>query len=306
MSRLTDEVYRIQVEYVRIEQAAAYEPLQLRVLAMQARSNLVQARNRYLAAWKQLTAALGLPGMPPVELAGPPGGTLPVYRYDQALARTLGAHTDILTAENDVLQARIDLRRAQITPIPDVTVRGLLQRDHTTPPFGTVVSVQLGVPVPVWDRNQGNVQRAEALLFRATQTAQRARYDLTSRLAEAFARYESNRKLLDYYRNHILPDQVQTYRGIYQRHQQDPTRVVFGDIIVAQQTLASTVNTYLVTLGDFWNAVVDVAALLQTDDLFPLTAPECFPDGGPGPAPLPPPGLFRPDPTWPPAAPRLP
>src|SRR5262249_5152735 len=152
---------------------------------------------------------------------------------------------------------------------------GLLQRDHTTPPFPTVLSVQMTVPVPVWDRNQGGIQRAEALLFRATQQGQRARNDLTGRLAEAFARYDSNRILLDYYRKNILPDQVQTYRGTYQRHQQDPLRVGFGDIIVAQQTLASTVTTYVAALGDFWAAVVDVAALLQTDDVFQLAQPEC-------------------------------
>src|SRR5262249_45078478 len=64
MSRFTDEVYRIQVELVKADQAAPYEPLQLRVLAMQQRGNLVQAHNRYVAAWKQLAAAVGLPGLP--------------------------------------------------------------------------------------------------------------------------------------------------------------------------------------------------------------------------------------------------
>ncbi|HXG10088.1 MAG TPA: TolC family protein [Gemmataceae bacterium] len=277
MSRLTDEVYRIQVELVRSAQAAPYEPLQLRVLALQARANLVQAQNRYLAAWRQLAAALGLPGMPPTELAGRPDAALPMYHYDEVLARVLGTHTDVLTAQNDVLRARIDLRRAQIVPVPDVMVRGLVQRDHTTPPFPTVVSVQVGVPIPVWDRNQGNIQRAEAQLFRAEQQVQRARNELTARLAEAFARYQSSRTLLDYYRHHILPDQVRTYRGVYQRHQQDPDRVTFGDIIVAQQTLAATIIAYLGALGDFWAAVVDVAALLQTDDLFLAADPECLP-----------------------------
>jgi cobalt-zinc-cadmium efflux system outer membrane protein len=306
MARFTDEVYRIQVELVKSDQAAPYEPLQLRVLAMQQRGNLVQAHNRYVAAWKQLAAAIGLPGTPPTELAGCIDTNIPLYQYEQALARVLGTHTDVRTAENNVAQARIDLRRAQVTPIPDVTVRGLLQRDHTTPPFPTVLSVQMTVPVPVWDRNQGNIQRAEALLFRAAQQGQRARNDLTARLAEAFARYDSSRTLLDYYRFSILPDQVQSFRGTYQRHQQDPLRVGFADIIVAQQTLASAVGIYVNTLGDFWSAVVDVAALLQTDDVFQLAQPECV---LPVPdlermtcPPLPPP--LRADPVWPPAAPR--
>jgi cobalt-zinc-cadmium efflux system outer membrane protein len=215
--------------------------------------------------------------MPPSELAGRLDAAIPVHEYDPLLAHVLRRHTDILTAQNVQLKARIDLRLAHVTPVPDVIVRGLLQRDHTTPPFGTVLSVQVGVPVPVWDRNQGNIQRAEALLYRAAQQSQRAGNDLTARLAEAFARFESNRTLVDYYRKNILPDQVQTYRGVYQRHQTDPARVSFGDIIVAQQTLVSTVNTYISTLGDFWAAVVDLANLLQVDDLFELARPEAFP-----------------------------
>lgn len=314
MSRLTDEVYRIQVELVKSEQSAAYEPMQLRVLAVQARANLVQAHNRYLAAWKQMTAALGLPGLPPTELVGRADAQVPLFQYDQVLAHMLASHTDVLTGQNDVLKARLDLRRAQVTPIPDVTVRGVLQRDNTTPPFATVVSAQVGVPVPVWDRNQGNIQRTEALLFRATQQTQRAQNELTSRLADAFARYESGRTLVDYYRNRILPDQVRTYRGIYQRHLQDPVRVSYADVVVAQQILAQSVATYIIALQDFWSAVVDVAGLAQTNDPFQLARfdgapplPEaCGLDFPSGTAPLPPPGPLRPDPVWPPAVPPMP
>jgi len=57
MSNLADEVYRLQLRQVQGGQAAAYEPLQLHVLAVQARSTVVQARNRYLSAWRQLAAA---------------------------------------------------------------------------------------------------------------------------------------------------------------------------------------------------------------------------------------------------------
>src|SRR4029077_9837110 len=62
--------------------------------------------------------------------------------------------------------------------------------------------------------------------------------------------------------------QVRAYRGVYERHDKDPDRVSFGDIVTAQQLLANTITNYLVTLGAAWTAVVDVAGLLQTTDLF--------------------------------------
>jgi len=52
--------------------------------------------------------------------------------------------------------------------------------------------------------------------------------------------------------------------------------VSFGDVVTAQQTLAGFIATYITALGAQWTAVVDVANLLQTDDLFGLGQIEQF------------------------------
>jgi cobalt-zinc-cadmium efflux system outer membrane protein len=264
-----DRLYRIHVDKVKSGvDTAPYEPMQLRVLVMQARGNLVQARNRYTSAWKQLAATLGLPGLPPTELDGRVDIPVPVFRHDQVLARILSNHTDVLAAENTIRKARYNLRLAQVTPIPDVDVRVMLQRDLTGPPFEMSPSVMMSVPIPVWDRNQGGIMQSQAQLMRAVEESHRVRNDLTSRAADAFERYENNRVLLEYYRDHILPDQVRAYRGIYERHQIEKEIVGFVDIVNAQQTLATAVTTYITTLGAQWTAVVDLSTLLQTDNLF--------------------------------------
>ena len=48
----------------------------------------------------------------------------------------------------------------------------------------------------------------------------------------------------------------------------DPTAPDFNAVVTTQQTLAGLVTTYVSTLGSFWQAVVDVNDLLQTNDLF--------------------------------------
>ena len=261
--------------------AAPYEPMQLRVLAWQARAALVQARNHYTSAWKQLAAALGLPAMPPTELAGRIDLPIPVYDHNAVLTRALQSHTDVLTAENTFQQARFRLRLAQVQVVPDVTVNVVLQKDYTGPPFGTVYSLQAGVPVPIFDRNQGGIVEAEAQVRQASEEGHRVRDDLTTRLATAFEAYESNRLLLRIYRDRVLPDQVRAYRAIYDRYQKEaapaaPAGVpvtntpAFSDVVVAQQNLAQSITTYVTTLGALWQAVADVADLLQTDDLFQL------------------------------------
>ena len=270
----SDEIYAIQVDQVKGGQAAAYEPLQLRALAYQARTNLLQARNRYASAWKQLAAALGLPGLPPTELAGKIDAPAPIIAYDVALSATLANHTDVITAMNTLRQAQINLRLAQANRIPDITAHTAVQKDFTTPPFGATVNVAVSAPVPLWDKNQGNIRASEAALAKAMEGSHLTRSNLTAHLADAYERYQNNLSLVDYYRTSILPDQVQTYRGTYARHQEEPDVVGFSDVVAAQQSLTSAISSYVTALGALWQAVVDLANLTQASDLFLMGSPQ--------------------------------
>jgi cobalt-zinc-cadmium efflux system outer membrane protein len=283
LAKLTDEAFRIQVEQAVVV-AAPYEPMQLRVLAYQARGALLTARNTYLTAWKQLAASLGLPGMPPTELAGRPDMAIPVFEYQKALAHILSTHTDVRTAENGIQKARYNLELAKRTPIPDVSVHYAIQKDFTTPPFNIAANVAIGVPVPIWDLNKGAIIQSQGQLLRAIEEPHRVRDDLSSRLADAYGRYRTNRELIHYYRDRILPDQVRAYQGVRIRHNVEPDAVSFGDVVTAQQTLATTLTTYVTTLGAMWTAVTDVANLLQTDDLFQI-GNEAVPTECPAPVP---------------------
>lgn len=266
---LTDAAYQVFVDQLRIGGLAApYEPLQLRALAFQARGALVLARNRYVAAWKQLAATLGLPAMPLTQLVGRADMPLPQFRYDVALARVLGTHTDVLTAQNTLQRGRYNLRLAQITPVPDVNLHLAVQKDFTAAPFLTVYSVQLGGPLPIWDQNKGNIIQAQGALLRATEQAHQVRDDLTNRLATAFEQYENNRVLLDYYRGRIIPDQVRAYQRIVSRYGGGDVNVGFIDFLNIQQNLVAAYTTYLATLMTTWTSVVSVADLMQVNDLY--------------------------------------
>jgi cobalt-zinc-cadmium efflux system outer membrane protein len=279
---LTDEAFKIlEIQLKLAGEVAMYEPMQLRVVALQARGALVQARNSYNTAWRQLAATLGLPAMPLTELAGRVDMSIPRYRYDQVLARVLGTHTEVLTAQNDIQKARYNLGSAQVTPIPDVSVQASVVKDYTPPgPPGTFAAVQVSVALPVWDLNKGNILQMQGNLLKAVEEPHQTRDELTSRVADAFGRYENGRILLEMYRKDILPNQVQAFRASVLRHSKAPElekgQISFNDLIMAEQTLVTVVTTYLGALSDQWKAVVDVGALLQTDDLF-QSSPDVYP-----------------------------
>jgi cobalt-zinc-cadmium efflux system outer membrane protein len=72
---------------------------------------------------------------------------------------------------------------------------------------------------------------------------------------------------MESYRRSVLPDLVRYYRGVFDRRQIDPNSA-FGDLVFAQQNLATNVTAYIGILGSLWSSVVTVADFLQTDNLF--------------------------------------
>ena len=271
MVRLTDEVYKVMVELLQGSQVATYETMQVRVTAMQTRINYLQAHNRYLAAWKQLAATLGLPGMPLTEVAGRIDSPLPRYQYDQVLAQVLNQHTDALTAKMVVEKARSLLQLAKLTPYPDFSYTLAVQEDRSAPPTAakTFASLTFGVPLPIFDRNQGGIRQAQGALLRATEESHRVRSTLIQSLSDAFERYENTRIQLEMYQKDMLPNQVQAFRATVMRHARgEPGQIMFTDLVTAEQSLVSLVTSYLGVLHDMWFAAVDIAGLLQTPDLF--------------------------------------
>ena len=143
-----------------------------------------------------------------------------------------------------------------------------VQQDSTTRPiYRTTYNRQVGVPVPIFDRNQGNILNAQGTLLKTSQEAPRIQNDLANRLADAVERYENARNLTELYQQNVLPDQARTFRGLYERHQQQPDVVGFVEVVNAQQTLLTSINVYINTLSLRWTALTDIGSLMQIETL---------------------------------------
>jgi cobalt-zinc-cadmium efflux system outer membrane protein len=277
LAHFTDEVYLLQRDLLRGGQAGPHEPAALRAQTWTVWLAYKNAIQNYIAAWEQLVATVGLRHLPLTRVAGRIDAVIPSYDYDAVLAHALRNHTDVLTARNGLEKARFNLMSAQVTPIPDLGIQVMVQKEFALPPMQWVPSAQVTVPLPIWDQNRGAIIASEAALVRATEEPHRVEVTLTSNLAAAYANYKNNLDALEYYRRFILPDQVYYYRGVFTRRMVD-NAAAFGDLVTAQQTLATDVATYLTTLGALWTSVVSVADFLQTDDLFQLAHPQTIPE----------------------------
>ena len=267
VATLADEVYKLQLKRVAAGVATGYEPFQFHAQAVQARNAVALAEATYKAAVKQLAAAAGQPDLATAPLAGRADIAAPILDVDVVKARLLDQHTDLLTARNQIAQAQTNLLLQRRLPIPDLQTNTYQQYDNLaqTYQFG----VQLGIQIPVSDRNQGNIRTARSKIVSAGEALRTTENDLLGRLAEAFGRYEANVKVARTYREQILPDLTQVYRGVVRQYQVEPDKVGFNDIVVSQLNLVQSLQAYQSALDAQWKAVVDMAALGQLDELYP-------------------------------------
>jgi outer membrane protein, heavy metal efflux system len=273
---LTDEVYGTQAKLLLGGQAAPHEPANLRGQAYTARLALQQSITNYDFAWKQVVAAIGLRQLPLSEVAGRIDAFIPYFDYDVVRNHVLTHHTDILTARNGIEKARYNLKQQQVTPFSDVDFQMFVGKETSLAPFQWYAQGQVAITLPIWDQNKGNIMSAEAALVRAAEQPHASELTITNNLQNAYNNYKNALDGLEFYRRYILPDQVRYYRGVLDRRQIDPN-AQFGDLVQAQQTLASNVSSYLTILGQIWTSAVAVADFLQTDDLFQLAKPEAVP-----------------------------
>jgi cobalt-zinc-cadmium efflux system outer membrane protein len=265
--KFAEHLYEYQIKQLRVSKlGAGYEPMQLRPLVLQARFDGIQARNRYAASWRQLAATLGLPDMPPSELAGSVDMPLPVFDYDNVVSRLVN-HTDVRNSLVSVQKAKYSVRSQKLVPLPDIGVRALVQKDYTTPPNQVVQSAVMYMTVPLWNLNQGGIRQAQWQLAQAAAGPDQARLALINTLADAYNRYVVSRQQVEITMQQMR-DLVQVYKSAWVRNQLTPQAVSFSDLWPIQVTLESYVNVFITALAAQFQATVDVADLLQTEDFF--------------------------------------
>ncbi|MCH5374456.1 MAG: TolC family protein [Planctomycetes bacterium] len=272
LAELSGDAYQAFIDLVAGGEAAAYEPLQFRVFALQARNKVVRAENEYLAAWRELAATVGIPDLAPGKVEGTLDETAPQVDYQAALSYLLGHHTNLAIANARIDRAALNLRLQRVTPLPNVDVEAAVTYDDTSPLNDMAYSLQIGLPIPVFNRNRGNIAAGEAELMGAQQDWSNTRNDLVALLAQTYSDYSSSRTIAEAYRGEIIREQVRTYRGIYDRFRQAGDNLDFSQIVVSQQALFEVVDQYLIALDSQWQALVELARVLQLHDLGMLDA----------------------------------
>ena len=227
------------------------------------RISLDNAKIRKDAAWKRLTAVLGTPALQPTPLEDALDGPIPDLNPEQTWLRLLTASPELQVAHANVRRAQCALERSRAEPIPNVNVQLAAQYDYAS--RDAIAGVQVGIPIPVFNRNQGNIRAAQAELVRASAETQRVELALRDRLAAALERYQSARQRVEKYRD-IVSNAEATLSQTEILTLKTGTFSYIENVVV-QRTLLDARIGAVEALADLWRSVVEITGLLLTNGL---------------------------------------
>lgn len=264
MVKLADSTSSTTQQLGNIGQADQPAMLQAQVEAGQAHLRLDQARFEQQQAWTQLAAVVGQPSLALQPLEGKLEENLPGIDTKTYLQQLLTRSPAVLEAEAAQQQAEARLHQQKRQAIPNLFVRAGIADDRELSdlrptPTGLQGSAEVGVEVPIFNRNQGNIASAGAETDRATRDLERVRLSLRQQAGPLLAGYRSAQAAVAAYRTSLLPKARvawQMYQTSYQ-HMATP----YSQVLLAQRTLFQLQSDYLQQLETLQ---VD-AATLQGD-----------------------------------------
>jgi len=223
---------------------------------------LEQADQNTAAAWRKLEAVVGVPLNDRV-LTGSLEDDLPILKWKLLIAKLDSSSPLMQQARTRVRQAHAELHRAEVQPTPNVFVT--VGTAYQTATDTQVANLQIGMPLPVFNRNEGNITTAEAKTIAASREVERLSLRMRHRLAGIYRDYEQSHARVTQYQQRVLP-LTQKSLDLSEKAFQDG-QLPFLQWLIAQRSFTQTRQNYAESLAAMWQSVVSLEALLLDDGL---------------------------------------
>jgi len=251
-------------ELQNVGQADRPDFLAVDIEAQRLELGLVTARNAWDRTWRQLAAVTGNPDLRPSLLEGNIE-ELPKLAFDEALQKIFTESPELRVAQVGVTRSELAVSQAKAAVVPDLFARAGIHYNRerlelNNRPVGWQSSAEVGVQIPIFNRNQGNIAAARADAERASLAVERTRLNLRSRLAAAYREYQDSVAAVDRYKTVMIPRAQEAY-DLYLRNFRSMA-AAYPQVIIAQRNLFQLQEDYVTTLVSAWRRTVEIQGLL--------------------------------------------
>ena len=270
ISRITSETAKYSRQLFNIGQQNETEVLQAEVEAQQTDLAVISAELTRRRAMTTLAAVVGKASVQGATLGGSLEENLPELDEQQLLDALLRESPAVRIAQVGVARAEAARARARRERVPDLVLRGGLEQnleqvETTGRPVGLQGFAEVGVRLKLFDRNQGNIQAAQADLERSEAEVKRINLVLRERAASFVENYRTAKIVVDRYRTEILPRAQRAYELIYKRH--GLLQASYPQVLLAAHMLFQAETDYIQNLDTLWANSIALQGFLLTDGL---------------------------------------
>lgn len=233
------------------------EESKARVAEAGVRVELAQAASEQRNALSRLFALLGRIDAPYTVLEGK-AENLPSVPSLADLQPLISSAPGVVLARIEVDRRKALTALEQSKRVPDVTVSVGMQRSNETQ--RNVLLFGVSVPLPIFDRNQGNLLEALKLEDKARDELQAASVRLHSEVAQARERLSTIIAEVQSLKQDVLPGAKSAYDAATIGFENG--KFNFLEVLDAQRTYFTAKSQYLKALGEAHRAAADIDRLL--------------------------------------------
>ncbi|MGS1109056.1 TolC family protein [Achromobacter anxifer] len=156
----------------------------------------------------------------------------------------------------DLGQAQLEVEKSK--RYPDITLSAGVARDNET--GRNKAQLGVSIPLPIFDRNQGNVYAATMQAYKAQDQYRELESGLMGELLQAVTRFDLAVGSAREYRSAVLPGATQAYDAA--RKGFEAGKFGFLEVLDAQRTLSDGNIAYLTVLASVYQASADIDRIL--------------------------------------------
>ena len=260
----------VQLNETRL-QGGAIPPIELtrsRVAMLQFRSNVKTAELALTTARIRLQTLLGRAAGQTVDVSDPLKIPIPpaTPALDQIQTRAIAVRPDIQAARLDQARSQAELRLQLANGKVDYTAGAEYRRQQGVNGTGNSVGFFFSVPLPVFNRNQGEIARVTSEEVQLQKQIDALQSQVSGEVTGAYREYETARQIIGDIESDLL--------GLSQEARNTTTYVYQAgagsllDVLDAQRAFNETMSTYYQAQADYRRAVSRLTSVVG-DEVIP-------------------------------------
>jgi len=270
LSKIAQDAAETERRLMNTGQADETEVLDAEVEAQRMRIAARMQENTLREEWRSLSAVIGQPDMPVATVAGDLEKDWPELNEEEAVDAIAKESPAVRIADVATTRAQALVVRARRAPIPDVQVRAGMEYNNELLdrlPFskGWEGIVEVGVQIPILNRNQGDIAAARAEMGRAEQEKKRIALTLRDRAASTVDQYANARLMAVEFRDAILPRAKKSYGLMVEKY--GLMLASYPRVLESQRKLYELQVEYIAALEGVWTNGIALQGYLLTDGL---------------------------------------